>query len=68
MTDRHAGYVVTLDQSIREDDARETILVALRQIRGVISVEPVVESIELLMAQELAISKIKYRLLNVLNQ
>ena len=42
MTDRHAGYVVVLDQSIREDDAKPTIT-ALSQVKGVISVEPVVD-------------------------
>ena len=41
MTDRHAGYVVTLADDIREDDA-EAILTALRMVRGVLSVAPVV--------------------------
>lgn len=40
MTDRHAGYLVTLAKDIREEDA-EAIVTALRQIRGVIAVEPV---------------------------
>ena len=41
MTDRHAGYIVTLDHDIREDDAA-AIITALRMVKGVISVEPVV--------------------------
>jgi hypothetical protein len=41
MTDRHAGYVVTLAKDIREDDA-EAIITALRMIKGVHSVEPVI--------------------------
>lgn len=41
MTDRHSGYVITLDHDIREDDA-ERIITALRQIRGVVDVRPVV--------------------------
>ena len=41
MTDRHAAYIVTLDQDIREDDA-EAILNALRMVKHVLSVEPVV--------------------------
>ena len=40
MTDRHAGYVVTLQRPVREDDA-ETILTAIRMIKGVIAVDPV---------------------------
>lgn len=50
MTDRHAGYVVTLDRDIREDDAEATIA-ALHQIKGVIGVEPLVESPELHLAR-----------------
>lgn len=40
MTDRHAGYLVTLSADIREDDA-EDALTALRMVRGVAAVEPV---------------------------
>lgn len=53
MTDRHAGYIVTLAKDIREDDAEGT-LNALRMVRGVISVEPVVSGIEVHMAEERA--------------
>lgn len=41
MTDRHTGYVVTLAVPIREDDAEHT-LNAVRQIKGVVSVDPIV--------------------------
>ena len=41
MTDRHAGYVVTLTSDIREDDAEST-LNALRHIKGVVAVEPII--------------------------
>lgn len=40
--DRHSGYIVVLDRDIREDDAQESILVALRMLKGVISVQPIV--------------------------
>lgn len=40
MTDRHAGFLVTLDRDIREDDA-EAIAAALRMVRGVAKVTPV---------------------------
>lgn len=41
MTDRHSGYVVTLAEDIREDDA-QAVIAALGMVRGVLSVEPVV--------------------------
>ncbi len=41
MADRYSGFVVTLDQDLPEDDARR-VRDALRMIRGVINVEPVV--------------------------
>lgn len=41
MTDRHTGYIVTLSEEIREDDA-EAILNALRMVKHVISVDPIV--------------------------
>jgi hypothetical protein len=45
MTDRHMGYVVTLDENIREDDS-EHVLNALRMVRGVASVTPVTADYE----------------------
>lgn len=53
MTDEHAGYIVTLNTDIREDDA-ESILTALRMVRGVLSVEPVVANLDLHMAEDRA--------------
>lgn len=44
MTDRHHGYIVVLEQDLRSDDAEAT-LNAIRQIKGVISVEPVVTEV-----------------------
>ena len=41
MTDRHSGYIVVLAEDIRKDDAEGT-LNALRMVRGVISVTPVI--------------------------
>ena len=46
MTDRHSGYVVTLRTDVREDDG-EAILTALRMVKGVLSVEPVVHAPEI---------------------
>jgi hypothetical protein len=41
MTDRHAAYIVVLGSDIRDDDA-EPVLTALRMVKGVASVEPVI--------------------------
>lgn len=51
MTDRHKGYIVTLEDDIREDDA-ETIIAALRMIKGVLSVEALVANYDDHMARE----------------
>lgn len=53
MTDRLAGFIVTLEQDVRVDDAEAT-LSAVRQIKGVISVQPVVADVALAMAEERA--------------
>lgn len=45
MTDRLRGVVVTFGQDIRVDDA-EAILSAIRMIKGVVDVQPVVASYE----------------------
>jgi hypothetical protein len=41
MTDRHSGYVVTLADDIRDDDA-EAVINALRMVKGVLTVEPII--------------------------
>jgi len=41
MTDRHAGFIVVLENDIREDDAQATIK-AIMQIKGVLNVAPIV--------------------------
>lgn len=45
MTDRLKGCTVTFDKSIREDDA-ESILNAIRMIKGVGNVSPSVDNFE----------------------
>jgi hypothetical protein len=40
MTDRYAGYIVVLEDNIREDDAAHVIN-AIRMVKGVLSVAPV---------------------------
>jgi hypothetical protein len=53
MTDRHAGYVVVLKDDIREDDA-EHVINALRMVKGVLNVEPIVSDLELYIAERRA--------------
>lgn len=67
MTDRHSGYVVTLREDIREDDAEPT-LTALRMIHGVLSVKPIVGGIEVAMAEERAKAELRRRLLDLLEE
>jgi hypothetical protein len=43
MTDRYKAFLVTLDSDLRSDEAEPTIA-AIRQIKGVIDVEPVTAS------------------------
>ncbi len=43
MTDRYKGFIVHLDKEIRNDDA-EIILIALRTIKHVSNVKPLIAS------------------------
>lgn len=61
MTDRHAGYVVTLAADLREDDAQATIN-AIRMIRGVVSVEPVLGGVDVHIAEERAEAQWRQRI------
>lgn len=53
MTDRHAGYLVTLTGDVREDDA-EAIITALRMVKGVATVKPVPADIDQAIAEDRA--------------
>jgi len=65
MTTRHSGYVLTLKEDIREDDARELIKL-LGLINGVISVKPVESSFELHIAKERAVAELGQKMWDVL--
>lgn len=43
MTDRHIAYVVTLDRATRADDSKHLIDL-IGRMKGVVSVEPVVQN------------------------
>lgn len=66
MTDRHAAYIVTLEQDVRTDDAEEGVLNAIRQIRGVLSVEPVIGNHTTHIAEERARARLREELRDVL--
>lgn len=53
MTDRHAAYIVALDHDIREDDA-EAVINALKMVKGVLSVMPLVADVQLHIAEQRA--------------
>lgn len=65
MTDRHAGYLITLERDIREDDAEATIA-ALRQVKGVLTVQPVPFDTTLAMAEDRAKHEIGLKLITLL--
>lgn len=67
MTDRHAGYVVTLAKDIREDDA-ESILNAIRMVKGVATVTPVVSDIGQHIAEERAHLAIQSRIFDLFRE
>lgn len=67
MTDRHAAYIVTLDEDIREDDA-EAIINALRMVKHVIGVEPVVASFEQRIAERRVSDEWRKRIYGMLDE
>ena len=67
MTDREVGYIVTLEKSIREDDA-EDIKTAILMIKGVISVKPIVEDINLHIAKTTARYELEKKLYQTLKE
>jgi hypothetical protein len=64
VTDRLKGFVVVLDQDLREDDAEAT-LTAIRQLRHVIAVEPVKAGTDDAFAEERVRYELGRRLLEV---
>jgi hypothetical protein len=50
MTERYAALTIILEQNMRDDDT-ESLITAIRQLRGVLDVQPVPASLELLIAE-----------------
>ena len=63
MTNRHSGYVVVLEKDIREDDA-ESIINAIRMVKGVLDVKPVIGGADVLIAQVRAESAFRDKLVD----
>jgi hypothetical protein len=64
VTDRHADYVVVLDQDIRDDDA-EAVSTALRMVKGALTIEPLVASPEVHIAEQRARHEFRTELYNL---
>lgn len=67
MTDRNAGYIVTLSEDIREDED-EAIITALRMVKGVASVTPVIADFEFHMAEERARTELRRAAFDAIDQ
>lgn len=65
MTDRLRGVIVTFEKDIREDDAEHVIL-AIEQLRNVLSVKPIVASIDSHISEERAKSELGRKVLKVI--
>lgn len=63
MSDKYAGFVVGLDKDLRSDEVQAT-LNAIKMIRGVIVVEPVVTTATLHIAQGRAAREFEKKLLD----
>jgi hypothetical protein len=61
MTERHAGYVVTLKREIREDDA-EAVIKAIELLAPVASVTPVRADANYHMAHERALREMREKI------
>jgi hypothetical protein len=66
MTDRYKGLIVTLDTDLRDDDA-EPIIAAIRQLRGVIDVRPVVANPDDHINRQRVAYELRARLFRALN-
>lgn len=65
MTDRYNALTVILESDMRDDDA-ESLLAAIRQLRGVASVQPHVADYVAAMAEERARRELGQKILHVI--
>lgn len=64
MTERTAGYAVTLAEDL-DDEAAQQVLDALRMIKGVLSVEPIAADFNVHVGTERARSEMRGKLLDL---
>lgn len=64
MSNHHCGYIVILEDEIKKEYSEATIS-AIRQLRGVLDVQPVVANLEFHMAKEQATWEVKKQILDV---
>ena len=67
MTNKVKGFTVTLDEDMRDDDF-ESILTAVRMIKGVIHVEPTLVTSEDHMNRQLIKSKMLTKMFKLLHE
>ena len=65
MTDRYSGLTVTFRKDIRDDDA-EVIITAIRLIKGVLSVDSIPSTTDLLIATNRVKAELRNKLWDVL--
>ncbi len=66
MTDRYSGYVVILEDNIRDDDAQDTIN-AIKQIKGVLDVTPIVSDFATMIAEKRARIGLLQKMITIIN-
>jgi hypothetical protein len=67
VTDRHSGYIVTLEQEVRKDDA-EAIIAAIGMIKGVLTVDAVVADASTYIERRRARSQIINKLIDIADE
>jgi len=67
MTERFKGFLVTLEKNVRQDDAEATIR-AIEQVKGVLSVKPLVANIDSQIAEERVRMDFYQKLVKVLEE
>lgn len=65
MSDRHKGYIVTLEKDLKDEDSIK-IIDALKLIKGVISVDPIVDDMNALIAESRARQDLGTKILKVI--
>ena len=67
MTNRICAYWVVLDRDVREDDA-EPVLNAIRMVKGVAEITPVVSGVDIHVARERELARWRGRLLDLIEE